>query len=158
MASYGSTAGVEAIVPSLGTFGASTVPTEAQVSIWLAQGYARINRALSAAGYNVPAGSGAAVYGELTALNNLYAAAYAIRARGMDTGTAEDESRDVIWLREFESQLTQLVNSDLSQSGVSAQTSQKRRRIRTMQTRRIDGYSRRFEGDADNSTDEYVSV
>lgn len=158
MASYGSTAGVEAIVPSLGTFGASTVPTSAQVTNWLAQGYARINRALSAAGYNVPAGSGAAVYDELVALNNLYAAAYAIRARGLDTGTAEDESRDVIWLREFEEQLTQIANSDLSQSGMSAQGSQKRRRIRTMQTRRIDGYSRYFEGDADDENDEYVSV
>lgn len=158
MASYGSISGVSAIVPSLGTIGASSVPTEAQITQWLAQGYSRINRKLSAAGYSVPAGSGAAVYDELTALNNLYAAAYALRARGMDTGTAEDESRDVIWLREFEERLTELANSDLSQLGVTAVTGQKRRRIRTMQTRRIDGYSRHFEGDADDSTDEYVSV
>jgi hypothetical protein len=146
MANYGSTAGTQAIVPTLGTFGASSVPTSSQVSIWLEEGGARINRALATAGYVVPVASGAVVYAELTALNNLYAAAYAIRARGLDTGTGEDESRDVIWLREFDQRLADLVASDLSALGVTPVTARPRRRLRTIQARRIDGYSGRHEG------------
>jgi hypothetical protein len=143
---YGTVAGVQAITPTLGAFGGSTVPTSSQVTSWLEEGAATINRALATAGYSVPVASGAVVYAELTALNNLYAGAYALRARGIDTGTGEEESRDVVWLREFTQRLMELASSDLTALGVTAVTGRPRRRIRTLQARRIDGYSGRHEG------------
>jgi len=152
---YGTVAGVQAITPTLGTFGSATVPTSSQVTAWLGEGAATINRTLATAGYSVPVASGAAVYAELTALNNLYAGAYALRARGIDTGTGEEESRDVVWMREFTQRLASLAASDLTALGVSVQAGRPRRRIRTLQARRIDGYSGRHE--ADTIEPNYVS-
>jgi len=144
---YGTTAGASALVPAL-NIGAATVPTTAQLTQWLAEGYARINRALSAAGYSTPVDSGADVYNEFVGLNDLYAAAYALRSRGLDTSNGTDEGRDAIWLREFDSRLAELVAADLTLSGVAlvASGSKKRLRVRSMQLRRIDGYSGAYEG------------
>jgi hypothetical protein len=149
MASYGTTAGVTALVPAL-NIGAATVPTTAQATAWLEEGYSRINRALQSAGYSTPVVSGADVYAEFSAINNLYAAAYCLRARGIETATGTEESRDVVWLSEFSERLADLVGSDLSLSGVSvvAAGTKKRTRIRTMQLRKVDGYSGAFEGDS----------
>lgn len=151
MASYGTTAGVTALVPAL-NIGAATVPTTAQATAWLEEGYSRINRALQSAGYSTPVVSGADVYGECTALNNLYAAAYCMRARSIDTATGyktAEDGRDSQWLREFAERLADLVGSDLTLSGVPvvATGTKKRTRIRTLQIRKVDGYSGAFEGD-----------
>ena len=148
MASYGTTAGVTALVPAL-NIGAATVPTTAQGTAWLEEGYSRINRKLQSAGYSAPVDSGADVYEEFAALNNLYAAAYCLRARGIETATGTEEGRDVIWLREFSERLAELVASDLTLSGVSAAAAgtKKRIRIRTLQLRKTDGYSGAYEGD-----------
>lgn len=150
---YGTSAGVTALVPALGTFSGSSIPTSTQVTAWIAEGDGRINRALASRGYVTPVVSGDA-YTEITALSNLYAAAYCLRARGLDTGTGENESRDIIWLAEFERRLAGLVTSDLTLSGVSLVTTgtQRRSRIRSMQLRRIDGYSGANEGSATEYT------
>ena len=151
MASYGTVAGVSAIVPHAVAVNQTAHPTDAQVTVWLAEGYARINRSIASAGYTVPIDSGAAVYGELTALNNLYASAYALRARGLDTMNGEEESRSEVWLKSFNEQLNELAASNLAAMGATVATGEtsagtpSRRRIRTLQMRKVDGYSGVYE-------------
>jgi hypothetical protein len=97
---------------------------------------------LASAGWAVPVGSGAALYAELTGLNNLYAAAYALQSRGLDTVTGEGESRSDTWLQRFEAQLSDLCSSDLSGVGASKTTTAGTSpRLRSRQLRRVDGYS-----------------
>jgi len=143
--SYGSLSGVSALVPVAGTLGATSTPTSAQVTEWLAQGSARIDRALSSAGYSIPVASTATVHAELTALANLYAAAHVLIARGLDSANGEAENRSDAYIERFTSELTALASSDLSALGVSAApttgVNAGRRRIRTLQLRRIDGYA-----------------
>ena len=142
---YGSVSGVSALIPVVGTFGTSSTPTSAQVTEWLAQGSAKVDRALSSAGYSVPVSSSASVYAELTALANLYAAALVLSARGLDSANGEAENRSDVWLKRFSDDLASLAASDLTALGVSSSSTSGvnagRRRIRTLQLRRIDGYS-----------------
>ena len=153
MASYGTTTGVSARVPAIG-LGASTVPSTTQVTSWLEQAYSIINRKLAGAGYSMPVSSDADVYEELTDLNELYAAAWALRARGMDSITGTPENRADEWMAEFWRRLDELAGSDLTLAGVSqvAAGTTRRRLIRSTQVRRIDGYSGLYEGDY---TDDY---
>jgi hypothetical protein len=141
---YGSTSGVQALLPVVGTLGVASVPTLAQVTTWLAEGDAIINRSLASAGYAVPVAAGAIVYAELTALNNLYAAAYVVQARGFDTVQGTDENRASAWLERFNTQLAALVSSDLTGVGATlapATATAPRRRARFVQLKRVDGYS-----------------
>ena len=143
--SYGSVSGVSALVPAAGTFGTSSTPTSAQIAEWLAQGSAQIDRALSSAGYSVPVDTSATVYAELSALANLYGAAYVLTARGLDSANGEAENRADVYLQRFGEQLKALTGSDLSALGVSSApttgVNAGRRRIRTLQVRRVDGYA-----------------
>ena len=142
---YGSVSGVSALIPVVGTLGTSSTPTSAQVTEWLAQGSARIDRALSSAGYSVPVATSAAVFAELTALANLYGAAHVLSARGLDSANGEAENRSDAWLARFNAELTSLAASDLSALGVpsapSTGVNAGRRRVRTLQLRRVDGYA-----------------
>ena len=143
--SYGSLSGVSALVPVAAPLSTTSTPTSAQVTEWLAQGSARIDRALSSAGYSIPVASTATVHAELTALANLYAAAHVLIARGLDSANGEAENRSDAYIERFTSELTALASSDLSALGVSAApttgVNAGRRRIRTLQLRRIDGYA-----------------
>lgn len=140
---YGSVAGVEALLPGMGSAYASTaIPIAPDVQAFLDQGYALINRKLAAAGWSVPVDSGAAVYAELTGLNNLYAAAYALQSRGLDTLSGEGESRSDVWLTRFNDQLTDLIAGDLAGVGAAkATTTGSSPRLRSRQLRRVDAYS-----------------
>lgn len=142
--SYGSTAGVSAIVPALGTLDGSSTPTATQVEGWLNEAYAKINAALSAAGYSVPV-TAAEALPLLRSLENLYGAAYALRARGMEISHDEEEVRSETYLKDFRLQLKDLSLQDLTALGVSLRPAtnpaQRRRRLRSLQIRRIDGYS-----------------
>jgi len=149
MASYGSETGVEALLPAIGDFDGSSTVTTTELTAWLEQGYARINRVLAGQGYSTPVAASAAVYDELTALNNLYAAAQVLRAYGLDTATGEEENRSDRWLREFWRSLKELAGSDLTTAVVLRLTSKKRRRVRSMQVRRVDGFSGAYEGDVE---------
>lgn len=145
MATYGSTAGVQALVPSVGTLGVGSTPTATQATAWLAEGYAKINRTLANAGYSTPVAADAAVYAELTALENLYAGAYVLRARAIDTASGDAEERSEVWLKDFNDSLADLAASNLAVMGVSllpSTTTPRRRGIRTVQMRKVDGYSR----------------
>ena len=143
---YGNVAGVEALVPEMGTLTTITTPTIAEVTQWLAEGHAKINRAIVTAGYVAPITDiTAALYPELTGLENLYAGAYALRARGIDTASGEDEKDSEIWLEDFYAQLKDLAMSNLALLGATplpSTTPTRRRRIRTLQMRKVDGYSR----------------
>lgn len=143
--SYGSVSGVSALVPVAGTLGSSSTPTSAQVTEWLTQASARIDRALASAGYSIPVASTATAYAELTALANLYGAAFVLMARGLDSATGEAENRSDALMRQFSDGLTSIASSDLSALGVSASATTGvnagRRRVRTLQLRRVDGYA-----------------
>ena len=142
-------AGVQALVPAAGSFGGSSTPTEAQVVVWLQQASARIDRALATAGYTTPALETATAYAELSGLANLYSAAYVLAARGLDSANGEAENRSDVWLKRFDDELSSLAESNLTTLGVSTASTMTggRRRIRTLQTRRIDGYSENALGD-----------
>jgi hypothetical protein len=145
MATYGNTAGVTALVPEIGPLSTGSTPSDDQVYGWQLEAYAKINRAIANAGYSLPIDSGAAVYAELGGLENLYVAAYALRARGIDTTSGEGEDRSEVWLADFYRQLKDLAASNLTLLGVSlvaTTTPTRRRRIRTLQMRKVDGYSR----------------
>jgi hypothetical protein len=148
VATYGSAEGARALVPSVTALGEATTPTLGQVNQWLAQGYSVINRYLAAAGYTIPVVSSAAVYAELSGLNNLYAAAHILRALGIDLTSGDREERSAEWLEDFHTRLKELVAGDLTGVGVTqvTKTTTRRRRIRTLQLRRIDGYSGTHEG------------
>ena len=140
---YGNVAGVQALVPAAGSFGGSSTPTEAQVVIWLEQASARIDRALATAGYATPVASSATAHAELSGLANLYSAAYVLSARGLDSANGEAENRSDVYLKRFDDELKNLGESNLTALGISSAstTTHSRRRVRTLQLRRIDGYS-----------------
>ena len=150
---YGATTGVQALLPAIGTLSGSTVPTSTQVTTWLGEGSSVIDRHLSAAGYSIPVGATATVYPELTSLANLYAAAQAAIARGLDTVQGSEENRAEVWLARFQAQLSALVSSDLTALGVSLATvasgTPRRRRMRMTQIKRVDGYSAPYDDDTD---------
>ena len=148
--SYGSVAGVTAIVPALGTFGPTSTPTDTQVADWLAEGNAKIDAALSSAGYAVPVVAASALP-LLRSLENLYGAAYALRAYGMETAQGEEEIRSEIYLKDFRQQLLDLTRQDLVALGVglkpASDPTHRRRRLRSLQLRRVDGFSEAFSGE-----------
>lgn len=140
---YASAAGVASRIPGVGLTAIST-PDSGQVDTWLAQGAAIIDRKLAGAGYATPVGASALLYPELVALNELYAAAQALRARALDSVTGAGEMRSDVWLREFWQSLNDMARSDLTGAGVaqSVVVGMRPRGMRTTQLRRIDGYSR----------------
>ncbi len=146
---YGNVWGVNALVPVVGTIGSDTVPTATQVASWLLEATAIINRNVSSAGYTTPIVSTASIYPELSALANLYGAAMALQARGLDAVQGEAENRSETMLTRFYTQLGELAKADLSSMGVTpvTPTTSTRRRLRTTQVRRVDGYSENALGD-----------
>lgn len=143
---YGSVSGIEAMVPQVGPIGVESTPTETEAESWLDEGAAVIDRYISSAGYTIPISSSATLYTELQMLNNLYASAQVLIARGLDTVQGTSESRSDQWLARFYEQLDMIAKSDLTAAGATATSTGTRRRIRTLQIRRIDGYSGEFEG------------
>jgi hypothetical protein len=151
MAMYGDVEGVQALLPALLINGSST-PSESEVESWLTQVYSIINRYIGNAGYSAPVVEATMplAYEEVVGLSNLYAAAYVLRAQGIDTASGEGEQRSEVWLADFWARLKDLAASNLSLLGLSVipvATSSRRRRINTLQGRRIDGYARGSTGE-----------
>ena len=140
---YGTISGVSALVPAAGALTSTSTPADAQVLEWLKQASARIDRTLASSGYSTPVASTATAYAELSALANLYGAAYVLIARGLDSANGEAENRSDVWLERFNEELKELSTSDLSSLGVTqiTPTQPARRRLRTLQWRRVDGYA-----------------
>ena len=83
--------------------------------------------------------------------NNLYAAAYALRAKGLNVVDGSDEDYSATMLKEFYTRLKELAAMDLTLLGLTLRpttTTLKRRRLRTTQLRRVDGYSNWATGEA----------
>lgn len=155
MATYGSEAGVEAINAHFtGGYTASTIPTSTQVATFLSDGYAALNLRLAAAGYTTPAVSGTA-FDVLARLNNLYGAACAEEAVNLSTaGMAEESRSQRLWGR-YDAELNALLAGDLTLAGLTMASGAKPRRgIRSLATRRRDGFAEHF----DNDNTEYGSA
>lgn len=144
MASYGSVAGVQAIVPAY-RITAESNPSQAQVEAWLDEGRAEIERYIAGAGYVVPVEASAAAYASLTAANNLYGAAYVLRSRGIDPASGEQQSSSEAYLKDFYRRLDNLVAMDLTLLGLSVlptpSPNTTTRRINSLHMVRIDGYN-----------------
>lgn len=146
MKSYGSLEGVTALNPTVGVLSNDSTPTDTQVLQWLAQGYSTINRALSDKGYAIPVVASAAVYDELSALNNTFVVSKLYTARSIDIISGTDEDKATVLREEFERELKDLCESDLTRLGVSlapvSTTTASRRPIKSSQLRKVDGYAR----------------
>lgn len=139
---YGTVLGVAARVPGA-QLGAISTPDTEQVTAWLGQGSAYIDRKLATAGYVAPVADTSALYPELTALAEQYAAAQMLRARGLDTITGEGEIRSEVWLNDVRARINEIAASDLVALGVArAVVSGAPTRMRSVQLRRVDGYAR----------------
>jgi hypothetical protein len=147
---YGTTAGVTALLPAMGRLSASSTPVNTtSVTNWLDEGASVINRILGGAGYSVPVLESSVAYDELAGLNNLYAMAQAVRARGLDSVTGEGEDRSGALLTEFYDRLTQLAGSTLSDVPLVTGATTTRRRFRFTQIKRVDAYSSPYDDDTD---------
>ena len=91
----------------------------------------------------MPVSASADAYATLTALEDLYGAAYALRARAMETHHDEEERLSEVYLKDFSKRLMELVKGDLTGMGLTLRTTTKQRlrRLRSLQVRRVDGYS-----------------
>lgn len=147
MSVYGDHIGVGALVPAAAINEGGSVPQSEHVEEWLSQATSIINRTLANAGFAVPISDDAQVRPELNQLSNLFAGAYVIRARGLDTVQGVDEDRSVVWLDEFYERLNELAASDLTAMGVNrtnetvADLGFPRPGIRSRSMKRADGYS-----------------
>ncbi len=146
---YGSIDGIMALAPAVGVIDNDSTPNTGQVEDWLTEGAALINGALAGAGYTVPVVRTAGGYPFLRALENLYATAYTLRARGLDVVQGQQESRSELYLKDFHNRLKLLAGSDLTAMGLTLRTSPSaatRRGVRSLQLRRVDGYSGKYGG------------
>ena len=138
---YGTVAGASAMIPTAGTLGGSSIPTSAQVITWLQAASAEIDRALAAAGYTTPATADAAAYPMFADLANLWAAARALQALGLDNTSGLTETRSQAMMAEFWERLKAISGLDLSGLGLvvsTTGTAQAVRRIRSIQISRVD--------------------
>ena len=147
--SYGSVQGVSALIPAAGPIGSSSIPTATQVATWLIEATAIIDRHITMAGYAAPIANTVALYAELSAMANLYAAAMTLQARDLDTVQGTEENRSETMLTRFYTQLGAIAKADLGGMGATPATTSTttRRRLRTSQVRRVDGYSENALGD-----------
>ena len=136
---YGSLTGAQALLPTLGTLGSGTTPSTTQVTGWLEEASAIIDRMLTTAGYLVPVASTAAAYPELDGLANIYAAARALQARAIETPNGELVTRWQTMLDEFYARLKSITETALpGATAAAATTGGTARRIRGIQTVRVD--------------------
>ena len=149
MATYGSESGVEAINAHLTTgYTGASVPNALALVGWLEQGYSYLNLVLAKAGYTTPVASTVACYPLLTRLNNLYAAACAEQATNISTaGPGEQTRSEKLWAQ-FKDELGLFLDGDLTLAGLSRlATAPVRRRVRSLELRRRDGYASAFDPD-----------
>ena len=135
---YGTTAGASAMIPTVGTLSGSSIPTSTQVITWLQAASAEIDRALAQAGYTTPVSDAATAYPMFADLANLWAAARALQALGLDNTSGQTETRSQVMMAEFWGRLKAISGLDLSGLGLSVSTTATAtavRRIRSIQIR-----------------------
>jgi len=143
MASYGTEQGVEAInAHYVNGYGTASAPTALAVRQFLEQGYAYLNTVLAKLGYATPIASAVACYPLLQRLNNLYAAAATEQATNISTaGPGEQTRSEKLWAQ-FKDELGLFTEGDLTLAGLTrTATTPARRRVRSLELRRRDGYA-----------------
>ena len=142
---YGTAAGVTGRAAALNEFTESTTPTQEQVEAWLTEASAMIDGAIAGRGYSLPVPGGAVALDIFAGLTETYAAAQALRSRGMGAMSgAGQQSQTSELMADWRRGLEDLRKADLSALGVSVDaTTPKRRnrRRRSGQLRRVDGYA-----------------
>lgn len=148
---YGSAAGVTGRAAALNTFTEGTTPTTAQVENWLMEASAMIDGAIAARGYSLPVPGGAVALDIFAGLTETYAAAQALRSRGMGAMSgAGQQSQTSELMADWRRGLEDLRKADLTALGVAANAAspvRRNRRRRTGQLRRVDGYANRTNGE-----------
>ena len=138
---YGTVAGASAMIPTVGALSGSSIPTSAQVVTWLQAASAEIDRALAQAGYTPPVSASATAYPMFSDLANLWAAARALQALGMDNTSGLTETRSQAMMTEFWGRLKIVSGLDLSGWGLvvsTTGTAQAVKRLRSIQISRVD--------------------
>ncbi len=119
---YTTSASVAAFCANLITgasdFSASTIPTQAQVNNWIAQGTNQIDTALRARGLTPPT-SGCDIYGQLADLNTYYAIARAEKTRTNVRLAPGERTRGQVFQKDFDEGLKLLLSTDLSRAGLT---------------------------------------
>ena len=106
------------LVKPASEFDTTTCPTLGEVNQWLSSGCAVINARLAGAGYGaIPATS--AAYDLALAANALYGAWMAERSRVGARVSADERTRADMFFKDFKFHLDQLLELDLSRTGVS---------------------------------------
>ena len=146
---YGSVEGVNSLVPGVGIIDAVSVPSYDEVEGWLTEATVMIDGALAGAGYNITVDDSAFIYPALSAMTQLYAAATLLQAQGIDVNSGMEEARSEKMFDRFYKWLSLLGGGNLEALGVTVSlVPPRRRRFRSTQIRRIDGYSAVYEGSA----------
>lgn len=123
MTSYASASSVfpyfRAELSGSAAFTANTLPTSTDITTWLAQGYARVNRALAGQGYTTPVTSSAACYEEVVQCEILYAAAMGHTVKNVQRASADQWTKGEVYMDRHRKALADLLASDLSRAGLS---------------------------------------
>ena len=141
VAYYCTVAGASAMIPTVGPLGGASIPTSAQVIAWLQAASAEINRAIAQAGYFAPVSDSATAYPMFADLANLWAAARALQALGLDNTSGLTETRSQTMMAEFWGRLKVVSGLDLSGWGLvvsTTGTAQAVKRLRSIQISRVD--------------------
>lgn len=148
---YGTAVGVTGRAAALNMFTESTTPALAQVEGWLTEASAMIDGAIAARGYALPVASGAVALDIFAGLAETYAAAQALRSRGIGAMSgAGQQSQTAELMADWRRGLEDLRKADLVALGIAANTTspvRRNRRRRTGQLRRVDGYANRTNGE-----------
>lgn len=144
---YGDVEGVAALVPGVGAITEDSVPNESQVETWLSEASVMVDGVLAGAGYVIGISDAAAIYPALSAMTQLYAAATLLQAQAIDVGSGQEENRSEAMFRRFYAWLKMLSGGNLEALGVTVSlVPPRRKRFRSTQIRRVDGYSGTYEG------------
>lgn len=138
---YGTVAGASAMIPTIGALSGSSIPTSAQIITWLQAASAEIDRAIAQAGYIAPVSDSAAAYPMFADLANLWAAARALQALGLDNTSGLTETRSQVMMAEFWGRLKVISGLDLSGWGLVVSTTGTAtavKRLRSIQISRVD--------------------
>lgn len=154
---YGTATGVTGRAAALNAFTASTTPALAQVESWLTEASAMIDGAIAARGYSLPVPGGAVALDIFAGLAETYAAAQALRSRGIGamSGTGQ-QSQSAELMADWRRGLEDLRKADLKALGIESDvvsTARRNRRRRSGELRRIDGYANRTGGEFSERSD-----
>ena len=101
------------------TWSTTTDPTLQQIKTWLSAGCSIVETELSSAGYDIPVGAGTSAYDRISDLEAIYAAARAEMSRTNITVGPGERTRGQMLMEMFWMDLDKLVDSDLTQAGVT---------------------------------------